>query len=270
MIPSKTVLLRSGQTCGAADRRRDFYPGAGVRDPRAPNRGPSPGALQGTAPSGRSPTPTPMPPGAPRAPCAPRAPRALAQGPLCAVSRGERPAGHLGPGRRGLRTHPLCGRPRRGPTLAAACLFQTQTQKPARGARSAAFFLVRQDAATVFSFCPLRSISLATLRLLRQHRLTPSVPFIKTLFRANNSLAGPAAREAFQSGSREGLSPENGPRRRAQEERCPRGPAASASRQAAVRSPAVAPALWVDRLTEQEGSCRGCSDVPSPDPMSLL
>lgn len=83
----------------------------------------------------------------------------------------------------------------------------------AKGTLSTAFFLVRQNPTTVFCFFPLRSISLATLSLLSQHQLTPSVPFIKTLFRANNSLTGPATWEVFQSGSQEGLSPENGARR---------------------------------------------------------
>lgn len=76
----------------------------------------------------------------------------------------------------------------------------------AKGTLSTAFFLVRQNPTTVFCFFPLRSISLATLSLLSQHQLTPSVPFIKTLFRANNSLTGPATWEVFQSGSQEGLT----------------------------------------------------------------
>lgn len=128
------------------------------------------------------------------------------------------------------------------PHTRGRCLFQTQTQKPGRGARSAAFFLVRQDAATVFSFCPLRSISLATLRLLRQHRPTPSGPFIKTLFRANNSLAGPAAREAFQGGSREAFPLRTGH--------------AAGRRKSGARGPG--------RLRQQMGSCPLTSYAPCP------
>ena len=93
--------------------------------------------------------------------------------------------------------------------------FESYTQKMVRGTLSTMLSLVAQNLMTVFCFFPFRSISLATLSLLSQQQLTSSFPFIKILFRANNSLTGTATWEPFHTGSQEDFSPENGAPHRA-------------------------------------------------------
>ena len=93
--------------------------------------------------------------------------------------------------------------------------FESYTQKMVRGTLSTMLSLVAQNLMTVFCFFPFRSISLATLSLLSQQQLTSSFPFIKILFRANNSLTGTATWEPFHTGSQDDFSPENGAPHRA-------------------------------------------------------
>lgn len=138
----------------------------------------------------------------------------------------------------------------------------------AKGTLSAAFLLVRQNPTTLFCFFPLRSISLATLSLLSQHQLTPSVPFIKTLFRAKNSLTGPATWEVFQSSSQEGLSPENGAGRRGGRA-VPAGarPPLPGDRQLSLTRWARRPLRG--RSNGTKGSRRGCGSLPYFCPRGL-
>lgn len=82
---------------------------------------------------------------------------------------------------------------------------KSQTQKMAKGTLSTTFFPSQTKPDGSLLFLSIEKHFPGNHSLLIQHQLTASCPFIKTLFRAKNSLTGTATWESFHTGSQEAL-----------------------------------------------------------------